>query len=48
MQVAYRAEIKTILLPRWNAKGLLERVGDHIKFHFMAKMIDTLKIGTKE
>ncbi len=28
-------------------KGLLERVGDHIKFHFMAQMIDTIKIGTK-
>ena len=45
---AHRAGIKTILLPKWNEKDLIDipaKVKDDIEFHFMEKMIDVLKIA---
>jgi ATP-dependent Lon protease len=45
---AHRAGIKTILLPKWNEKDLVDipqKVRDDIDFHFMEKMIDVLKIA---
>jgi ATP-dependent Lon protease len=48
---AHRAGIKTILLPKWNEKDLIDipqKVRDDIQFHFMEKMIDVLKIAIKE
>jgi ATP-dependent Lon protease len=45
---AHRAGIKTILLPKWNEKDLVDipqKVRDDIEFHFMEKMIDVLKIA---
>ena len=48
---AHRAGIKTILLPKWNEKDLVdipEKVRKDIEFHFMEKMIDVLKIAIKE
>jgi ATP-dependent Lon protease len=48
---AHRAGIKTILLPSWNEKDLIDipqKVRDDIQFHFMEKMIDVLKIAIKE
>jgi ATP-dependent Lon protease len=51
MLAAHRAGIKTILLPKWNEKDLVDlprKVRDDIQFHFMDKMIDVLKIAIKE
>ncbi|MEE4113419.1 MAG: S16 family serine protease, partial [Desulfobacteraceae bacterium] len=51
MLAAHRAGIKTILLPKWNEKDLVDlpqKVRDDIKFHFMDKMIDVLNIAIKE
>ena len=48
---AHRAGIKTILLPKWNAKDLVDipqKVRDDIEFHFMEKMIDVLKLAIEE
>ena len=48
---AHRAGIKTILLPKWNEKDLVDipqKVRDDIDFHFMSKMIDVLKIAINE
>ncbi|GAB6906940.1 Lon protease [Desulfosarcina cetonica] len=48
---AHRAGIKTILLPKWNEKDLIDipkKVRDDIEFHFMEKMIDVLKIAIGE
>ena len=50
---AHRAGIKTILLPKWNEKDLIDipckKVRKTIsKFHFMEKMIDVLKIAINE
>ncbi|MFO7713323.1 endopeptidase La [Desulfosarcina sp.] len=45
---AHRAGIRTILLPKWNEKDLVDipqKVREDIKFHFMEKMIDVLKIA---
>ena len=45
---AHRAGIKTILLPKWNEKDLVDipqKVRDDIQFHFMEKMLDVLKIA---
>jgi ATP-dependent Lon protease len=51
MLAAHRAGIKTILLPKWNEKDLVDlpqKVRDDIRFHFMDKMIDVLKVAIKE
>jgi ATP-dependent Lon protease len=51
MLAAHRAGIKTILLPKWNEKDLVDlpqKVRDDIQFHFMDKMIDVLNIAIKE
>lgn len=48
---AHRAGIKTILLPQWNEKDLVDipqKVRDDIEFHYLEKMIDVLKIAIKE
>jgi ATP-dependent Lon protease len=48
---AHRAGIKTILLPAWNEKDLVDipaKVRDDIEFHFMEKMLDVLKIAINE
>jgi ATP-dependent Lon protease len=48
---AHRAGIRTILLPKWNEKDLVDipqKVRDDIEFHFMSKMIDVLKIAIDE
>jgi ATP-dependent Lon protease len=48
---AHRAGIKTILLPKWNEKDLVDipqKVRDDIQFHFMQKMNDVLKIAISE
>ncbi len=45
---AHRAGIKTLVLPEWNEKDILdvpEKVRDSIEFHFVAKMRDVLKIA---
>jgi ATP-dependent Lon protease len=47
---AHRAGIKTILLPKWNEKDLVDipqKVRDDIQFHFMEKMSDVLDIAIK-
>ncbi len=47
---AHRAGIKTILLPKWNEKDLVDipqKVRNDIQFHFMEKMIDVLDIAIK-
>jgi ATP-dependent Lon protease len=51
MLAAHRAGIKTILIPKWNEKDLVdlpEKVRNDIEFHFLDKMIDVLKIAIKE
>jgi ATP-dependent Lon protease len=51
MLAAHRAGIKTILLPKWNEKDLVDlpqKVRDDIQFHFIDKMIDVLKIAIKD
>ncbi len=45
---AHRAGIKTIILPQWNKKdleGIPKKVQKTIKFHFVNKMMDVLKIA---
>jgi ATP-dependent Lon protease len=45
---AHRAGIKTILMPKWNEKDLVdipEKVKNDIEFHFMDKMMDVLKLA---
>ncbi len=45
---AHRAGIKTILIPKWNEKDLVdipENVRKQITFHFVDKMMDVLKIA---
>lgn len=45
---AHRAGIKTIILPQWNKKdleGIPKKVQKTIKFHFVSKMMDVLKIA---
>jgi ATP-dependent Lon protease len=45
---AHRAGIRTILLPKWNEKDLVDipaKVKDQIEFHFMDKMLDVLDIA---
>ena len=51
MLAAHRAGIKTILIPKWNEKDLVDlpqKVRNDIEFHFLDKMIDVLKIAIKE
>ncbi|MGA6925736.1 MAG: endopeptidase La [Desulfosarcina sp.] len=48
---AHRAGIKTILLPKWNEKDLVDipqKVRDDIQFHFVEKMFDVLKLAVEE
>jgi ATP-dependent Lon protease len=48
---AHRAGIRTIILPKWNEKDLVDitqKVRDDITFHFVEKMIDVLKIAIKD
>jgi ATP-dependent Lon protease len=48
MLAAHRAGIKTILIPKWNEKDLVDlpqKVRNDIEFHFLDKMIDVLKIA---
>jgi ATP-dependent Lon protease len=48
---AHRAGIRTIILPKWNEKDLVDitqKVRDDIAFHFVEKMIDVLKIAIKD
>jgi len=45
---AHRAGIKTVILPAWNRKDLLDipkKVQKEIRFHFVEKMIDVVKIA---
>ncbi|MBA4396569.1 MAG: endopeptidase La, partial [Syntrophus sp. (in: bacteria)] len=45
---AHRAAIKTIILPRWNKKDLVDipqKVQKDIEFHFVDEMLDVLKIA---
>jgi ATP-dependent Lon protease len=45
---AHRAGIKTLILPKWNAKDLEDipkKVQKDIKFHFVSKMLDVIKIA---
>ncbi|MGD8701340.1 MAG: endopeptidase La [Desulfosarcina sp.] len=45
---AHRAGIKTILLPKWNEKDLVdipEKVRKDVSFHFLEKMMDVVKIA---
>ncbi len=48
---AHRAGIKTLILPKWNEKDLVDipqKARDDIRFHFIEKMIDVLKIAIEE
>jgi ATP-dependent Lon protease len=45
---AHRAGIKTIIMPKWNEKDLIDipkKVQREISFHFVDKMLDVLKIA---
>ncbi len=45
---AHRARIKTIIMPKWNEKDLVdipEKVRKQIRFHFVDKMMDVIKIA---
>jgi ATP-dependent Lon protease len=45
---AHRAGIKTIILPQWNKKDLVDipqKVQKDIEFHFVDEMLDVLKIA---
>lgn len=45
---AHRAGIKTIILPQWNKKDLVDipqKVQKEIEFHFVDEMLDVLKIA---
>lgn len=48
---AYRAGIKTIIMPSWNKKDLEdipEKVKSEVHFHFVDKMMDVLKIALEK
>jgi ATP-dependent Lon protease len=48
---AHRAGIKTIILPEWNRKDLEDipqKVKKDIRFHFVDKMMDVLKIALEK
>ena len=48
---AHRAGIKTIILPKWNEKDLIDippKVRKEIKFHFVDRMQDVVKIALKK
>ena len=48
---AHRAGIKTIILPDWNRKDLEDipkNVEKDIRFHFVDKMMDVLKIALEQ
>jgi len=48
---AHRSGIKTLILPKWNEKDLYEipkKVQKDIKFHFVEKMMDVLKIALEK
>ncbi len=45
---AHRAGIKTLILPKWNEKDMVDipkKVLKEIRFHFASKMMDVLKIA---
>jgi ATP-dependent Lon protease len=45
---AHRAGIKTIIMPKGNEKDLMDipkKVQKEIKFHFVEKMMDVLKLA---
>ncbi|MBW2202335.1 MAG: endopeptidase La, partial [Deltaproteobacteria bacterium] len=48
---AHRAGIKTLILPKWNKKDLIDipkKVQRDIHFHFVDKMMDVLKLALGE
>ncbi len=48
---AHRAGIKTIILPQWNKKDLVDipqKVQKEIEFHFVDEMLDVLKIAIEK
>jgi ATP-dependent Lon protease len=48
---AHRAGIKTIILPQWNKKDLVDipqKVQRDIEFHFVDEMLDVLKIAIEK
>jgi ATP-dependent Lon protease len=48
---AHRAGIKTLILPKWNAKDLddiSKKVQKEIEFHFVDRMLDVLKIALQK
>jgi ATP-dependent Lon protease len=48
---AHRAGIKTIILPQWNRKDLVDipqKVQKDIEFHFVDEMLDVLKIALEK
>ena len=48
---AHRAGIKTIILPQWNKKDLVDipqKVQKDIEFHFVDEMLDVLKIAIEK
>jgi ATP-dependent Lon protease len=48
---AHRAGIKTIILPKWNKKDLVDipqKVQKEIEFHFVDEMLDVLKIAIEK
>jgi ATP-dependent Lon protease len=48
---AHRAGIKTLILPKWNEKDLIDipkKVQKEIAFHFVDKMLDVLKLAFNE
>jgi len=45
---AHRSGVRTLILPKWNEKDLLDipkRVQKEIEFHFVSKMSDVLKLA---
>ena len=48
---AHRAGIKTLILPKWNEKDLIDippKVQKDIKFHFVDRMQDVVDIALKK
>jgi ATP-dependent Lon protease len=48
---AHRAGIKTIILPRWNKKDLVDipqKVQKDIRFYFVDEMLEVLKIALEK
>jgi len=48
---AHRAGIKTLILPKWNAKDLIdipEKIRSEIEFHLVDEMSDVLKLALSE